>query len=38
VSASSDVGDTDVKVNNKAQAGNKIDLHATFGHISLNKG
>lgn len=38
VKASSDVGSTDVSVRNNAQAGNRIDLHATFGHISLNKG
>jgi Putative adhesin len=38
VKADSDVGTSDVSVHNNAQAANKIDLHATFGHISLNKG
>jgi len=38
VKASSDIGSTDVNVPSKAQASNNIDLHATFGHISLNKG
>jgi hypothetical protein len=38
VNTSSDVGTTDVNVRNQAQAANKINLHATFGHISLNKG
>lgn len=38
VKADSDVGTSDVSVHNNTQAANKIDLHATFGHISLNKG